>query len=468
MKLAGAPSCDCFARKIICKTQDSITMRACMEMQTVYCGFQDESLFLEKAVVRESHGRHEMGMKCRFQVNSGFLSLLLARDYNCVLRIYIRAMKSAFSLLLLFSSFATAQPDSLPAAPLLTARSYLLYDYTSNQILANQNGDARMEPASLSKLMTAYLTFDALKHDTLSADQRLTVPAAATQIASGESRMLLKTGQSVTVDELLRGLIVQSANDAAITLALNIAGSEAGFVDQMNKEAKRLGMKNTHFTNAVGRPDAQHYSSAYDLALLAAAIVRDYPQHYPLFSLREYTFNKVTQANRNLLLWLDPYADGIKTGHTETAGYCLVGSAVRDNHRMISVLFGADSDRLRAAESQKLLNFGFQQFDAVRLYKKDQPVSTVHVWKGTEDQLAVGFRRDVNITIPKGTLAQLKAKVVTSRPILAPVSRGQQLGLLKLTLDGKPYAEFPVVALESVPLANVFSRGWDNMRLLFE
>ncbi|OGS96806.1 MAG: peptidase [Gallionellales bacterium RIFCSPLOWO2_02_FULL_57_47] len=378
-------------------------------------------------------------------------------------------MKSAFSLLvLLFSAFAAAQPDPLPAAPLLSARSYLLYDYTSNQILANQNGDARMEPASLTKLMTAYLTFDALKHGTLSAGQSLTVPVAATQITSGESRMLLKAGQSVTVDELLRGLIVQSGNDAAITLALNIAGSEAGFVDLMNKEAKRLGMKNTHFTNPVGQPDAQHYSSASDLALLAAAIVREYPQHYPLFSLHEYAFNNVTQANRNLLLWLDPYADGIKTGHTETAGYCLVGSAVRDNHRLISVLFGADTDRLRAAESQKLLNFGFQQFDAVRLYKKDQPVSTIHIWKGTESHIGVGFRRDLFLTIPKGTFAQLRAKMVTSQPIVAPVSRGQQLGVLKLTLNGEPYAEFPLVSLDSVPLANVFSRGWDNMRLLFE
>ena len=214
--------------------------------------------------------------------------------------------------------------------------------------------------------------------------------------------MLLKAGQSVTVDELLHGLIVQSGNDAAITLALNIAGSEAGFVDLMNKEAKRLGMNNTHFANPVGLPDAQHYSSAYDLALLAAAIVRDYPQHYPLFGLRDYTFNNVTQANRNRLLWIDPYADGMKTGHTETAGYCLVGSVKRDNRRLISVLLGAASDNLRATESQKLLNFGFQYFDAVRLYQKDQPVTRVRIWKGTESHLKVGFRQDLFLTIPKG------------------------------------------------------------------
>jgi D-alanyl-D-alanine carboxypeptidase (penicillin-binding protein 5/6) len=378
-------------------------------------------------------------------------------------------MKSFFPLpFLLLTQFAFAQPNALPEAPLLAAKSYLLYDYTSNQILVNQNGDARMEPASLTKLMTAYLAFDALKHGTLSPGQQLTVPAAAVRNKNDESRMLLIAGQTAKVDDLLRGLIVDSGNDAAITLAVNISGSEAGFVDMMNQEAKRLGMNNTHFTNPVGLPDAQHYSSATDLALLAAAIVRDYPQHYPLFGLRDFTFNNVTQANRNRLLWLDPYADGMKSGHTESAGFCLVGSAQRDNHRMISVMFGADTDRLRATESQKLMNFGFQNFDAVRLYKKDQPVAQVRVWKGTESSLDVGFRRDLFLTIPKGMLAQLKATMETHQPIFAPISSGQQMGVLKITLAGKPYAEFPLLALDSVPMANVFSRGWDSIRLMFE
>jgi len=370
---------------------------------------------------------------------------------------------------LLLSATAFALPPQMPTAPSLAAKSYLLYDYTSNQVLVNQNADARMEPASLTKLMTAYLVFDALKHGTLLPEQNLTVPAAAVRnTGSGESRMLLKAGQSVTVGELLRGLIVQSGNDAAITLALHIAGSEAGFVDLMNREAKRLGMNNTHFANPVGLPDAQHYSSAFDLALLAAAIVRDHPQHYALFGLRDYTFNNVTQANRNRLLWIDPYADGLKTGHTETAGYCLIGSVKRNNRRLISVLLGAPSDNLRATESQKLLNFGFQYFDAVRVYQKNQPVTRVRVWKGTKSQLEVGFRQDLFLIIPKGKLAQLKATMETHQPILAPVSGGQPLGMLKLTLDGKPYAEFPLVALEDAPLANVFSRGWDSIRLLFE
>ena len=353
-------------------------------------------------------------------------------------------------------------------APHLAAKSYLLYDYTSSQILVNQNGDARMEPASLTKLMTAYLTFDALQHGTLSLQQELTVPVAALRSKSDESRMLLKAGQTVSVDDLLHGLIVQSGNDAAITLAVNIAGSEAGFVDMMNQEAKRLGMNNTHFTNPVGMPDAQHYSSAVDLATLAAALLRDYPQHYPLFSLRNYTFNNVAQANRNRLLWLDPYADGMKTGHTESAGFCLVGSAQREKHRLISVMFGAETDSLRATESQKLLNYGFQNFDAVRLYQKNQPVTPLRIWKGTERHVDVGFRQDLFVSIPKGAFAQLKATMETHQPLLAPITSGQQLGTLKLTLAGKPYAEYPLVALDNVPVANVFSRGWDSIRLLFQ
>lgn len=378
-------------------------------------------------------------------------------------------MKLIVSLILvLLPAFVCAQPELILDPPQLAARAWLLYDYTSGRILVNQHGDERMEPASLTKLMTAYIAFDALKHNTLSPEQKLTVPFSATRGSGGESRMLLKAGQSVTVNELLHGLIVQSGNDAAITLALNIAGSETGFVDMMNSEAKRLKMSNTHFTNPVGLQDAQHYSSAYDLALLATAILRDYPQHYPMFGLRDYNFNNVTQANRNRLLWLDPYADGMKTGHTETAGFCLVGSAKRENHRLISVLFGAESDSLRAAESQKLLNYGFQNFSSVRLYQKDQPVASTRIWKGTESHLELGFRSDLYLTIPKGTLAQLKATMETNQPLLAPISTGQPMGVLKLTLDGKPYAEFPLVALTSVPLANVFSRGWDSMRLLFQ
>jgi D-alanyl-D-alanine carboxypeptidase (penicillin-binding protein 5/6) len=377
-------------------------------------------------------------------------------------------MKRILLLLCLAPTLASAQTDTLPAMPQLAAKSYVLFDYNSNQILVDQDGDARMEPASLTKLMTAYLTFDAIRHGTLSIHQKLDVPSIAVRNTGRDSRMLLKAGQTVTVDDLLRGLIVDSGNDAAIMLAENIAGSQAGFVDMMNQEAKRLGMKNTHYANPAGLPDAEHYSSASDLAVLAAAMIRDYPQYYPLFSLRSYTFNNVTQSNPNRLLWIDPYVDGIKTGYTESEGYCLVGSAQRGNHRLISVLFGANSSRLRASESQKLLNYGFQHFDSVRLYQKDQPVTRLQIWKGSERRLDVGFRRDLFLTIPKGAFSRLSAKIETYQPILAPIQGGQQLGVLKLALSGKPYAEFPLVALETVPLANVFSRGWDSIRLMFQ
>ncbi len=370
------------------------------------------------------------------------------------------------SLLLCSTGYALPLPPA--EVPELAAKAYLLYDFSSNQVLFSKNSHVRLEPASLTKLMTAYLTFAEIKRGSLKLDLILTVPDDAVRNASGESRMLLRSGQSVTIDELLHGLIVQSGNDAANTLAVRIAGSEAVFVERMNKEALRLGMKDTHFVNPVGMPDAQHYSSAYDMALLAAALIHDFPEHYPLFALRDFTFNNVAQANRNRLLWLDPYADGLKTGHTETAGFCLVGSAKRDKRRLISVVLGADSDAQRASESQKLLNYGFQNFDTVRLYQSNQPVTQVRVWKGTESHMELGFRQDVYLTIPKGQFAQLKATIETHQPILAPITAGQQLAILKLSLAGKPYAEFPLIAIDSVTLANVFSRGWDSLRLLVQ
>lgn len=384
--------------------------------------------------------------------------------YNRASFFAVTVMKLLALLSLLFSSIGFAAP--LPAAPSLTAKAYLLYDYSTGQVLLEQNADTRMEPASLTKLMTAYLAFDALEHDTLKLNDQLIVPQNALRNNNGESRMLLKVGQSVSVADLLRGLIVQSGNDAAITLAVNIAGSEAGFVEQMNKQAARLGLANTHFSNPVGLSDAQHYSSAHDLALIAAAIVRDYAQFYELFALREFTFNNVTQANRNRLLWLDPNADGMKTGHTETAGFCLVGSAKRDTHRLISVLLGAPSDALRSSESQQLINYGFQNFDAVSLYKKEQVVTELRIWKGTQSHVEVGFKQAISLSVPKGQLGKLKATLETRQPLLAPIDSSVAIGVMKFTLNGKAYAEFAIYPLENVSAANVFARGWDSIRLL--
>lgn len=389
------------------------------------------------------------------------------------------AMKTLLSLLFAFLCCSSAQADTpaaqtrivpvaMPVAPVLEARAYLLYDFTSNQILVNQNGNERQEPASLTKLMTAYLTFSAIRQKSLTLDKSVTPTADAIRPQGEESRMFLEVTKPVTVAELLRGLIIQSGNDAARVLAETISGNESAFATRMNQEAQRLGMKNTHFVNATGLPSPQHYSTAYDLAMLAAAIVRDFPEHYPLYSGRNYFYNNINQFNRNRLLWMDPFVDGMKTGHTESAGFCLVASAKRDNRRLISVVLGTDSDNARAIESQKLLNHGFQNFEAVRLFKQDESVTRLRVWKGTDKYLNITFQRDLAVAIPRGQRAQLRATLETVQPLIAPVSSGQRVGTLKLTLGGKPYFDYPLIAGESVPLANVFSRGWDTIRLFFQ
>ncbi|CAH1212556.1 D-alanyl-D-alanine carboxypeptidase [Candidatus Nitrotoga sp. BS] len=374
----------------------------------------------------------------------------------------------SFLIALIFPLFAQAQLATLPSDPVLAAKSYLLYDVTSNQILVDQNGNERNEPASITKLMTAYLTFSALKLNKLSLNQKVTPSTEALRAQGTESRMFLDERTPVSIADLLRGLIVQSGNDAARVLATTIAGNEENFAKLMNQEAQRLGMSNTHYINATGMPHPQHYSSAYDTVLLAAAIVREFPEHYLLYSLREFQYNNINQANRNRLLWMDPYVDGMKTGHTESAGFCLVASAKRNQRRLISVVLGTASDNLRTSESQKLLNYGFQNFETVRLYQKNKPVASILLWKGTESKVKVGFRSDLFLSIPTGQIAQLKATMETQQPLIAPITSGQKIGIMKITLGGKPYAEYKLVALESMPLANVFSRGWDSIRMLFK
>jgi D-alanyl-D-alanine carboxypeptidase (penicillin-binding protein 5/6) len=377
-----------------------------------------------------------------------------------------------FALILflaLFQQSATAADLPVISAPALAVKSYSLYDYTSNQVLVSKNGDERVEPASLTKLMTAYVTFKVIKQGKLSLSQQLLPSANALRIQGEESRMFLEVNKPVTVEALLRGLIVDSGNDAARVLAENIANPELAFAtDMMNTEAQRLGMKNTHFVNSTGLPEDQHYSSANDLALLAAAIVRDFPEFYPLYSMREYEYNKVRQFNRNQLLWLDPFVDGMKTGHTESAGFCLVASAKREQHRLISVALGAESENLRASESQRLLNFGFQNFEIILLFRKGQPVTALRTWKGTEKKTDIGFHSDQFVTVPKGQRELLKATIETKQPLIAPVEKGARIGSLKIALNGKPYLELPLVALDTVALANVFSRGVDTLRLLFQ
>lgn len=377
-------------------------------------------------------------------------------------------MKSILIILFFLLPIQAFPQESAFAAPVLAADSYALYDYTSEQFLLEQNSHKHIPPASLTKLMTAYVVCNALKQRKLSLSQNLVPSAYATRTQNEEPRMYLEAGKAVKVEELLRGLIVLSANDTARVLAEALANHEMALADVMNSEAQRLGMKDTHFVNATGTPDAQHYSSAHDLALLAAAIVRDHPEFYPIYAVREYKYNSINQFNSNRLLWIDPFVDGLKTGFFEDENFYLVASAKRDNRRLISVVLGTATEKLRSTESQRLLNHGFQNFEAIRLYVKDQSVSELRIWKGTAKQLEIGFLNDRYITIPKGQRNQLKASLETKRPLLAPFSSGQRIGTLHLTLNDKPYLELPVVALDDIPLANVFSRGVDNIRLLFQ
>jgi D-alanyl-D-alanine carboxypeptidase (penicillin-binding protein 5/6) len=377
-------------------------------------------------------------------------------------------MKFALIILLsLFTSLVHSQ-EQVPAFPALAANSYALYDNTSGQFLVEQNADAHIPPAHLTKLMTAYVVFGAIKQGKISLTQRIIPSAYATRLQTEESRMFLNAGKEVTVEELLRGLIVQSANDAARVLAEVIANHEMALADTMNNEAQRLGLKNTHFVNATGTPDAQHYSSAHDLALIAAALIRDFPQFYYIYAQREYQYNGINQFNRNRLLWLDPFVDGLATGVNDDEEYYQVASAKRDEHRLTSVMLGTATEKLCGSENQRLLNYGFQNFEIIKLYNKAQTVSNKRIWKGTSKQLNIGFLADRYVTIPKGQRDALKASLETRQPMLAPIDQGRQLGTLHLTLNDKPYLDLPVVALEDIPLANVFSRGVDNIRLLFQ
>ncbi|HSO05643.1 MAG TPA: D-alanyl-D-alanine carboxypeptidase family protein [Pelomicrobium sp.] len=371
-----------------------------------------------------------------------------------------------FLFLLGFSLASAAQaPAPVPQPPAIEAKAWLLMDFHTGQVIAEKGMHERVEPASLTKLMTAYLAFAALKKGQLKLDQEVQVSEKAWKAIG--SRMFIEPRKPVTVEELLRGMIVQSGNDASIALAEAVAGSEEVFAQMMNREAERLGMKNTRFTNSTGLPDPELYSTPYDLALLAAAIIRDFPEHYPMYSEKEYTYNKIKQANRNRLLWTDPNVDGVKTGHTEAAGYCLVASAKRDQRRYISVVMGTGSERARAIESQKLLNFALQFYDTVKLYAQGQSIATMPVWKGKANEVKAGFNRDVWLTLPRGQRENLKATLERKEPLLAPVQAGQQVGTLRLALDGQPVAEYAVVALDGVPVAGIFGRAWDSIKLLF-
>jgi D-alanyl-D-alanine carboxypeptidase (penicillin-binding protein 5/6) len=384
----------------------------------------------------------------------------------------IRPWIAAFAAsLLVAAAVVEAAPAALPAlpaapsAPAVAAAAWLLTDVTSGQTLDAGNADARRDPASLTKLMTAYLVFGALRTKTIVPSQMVNVSERAWR-AEG-SRMFIEPRRAVSVDELLRGMIVQSGNDASIALAELVGGTEEEFVARMNKEAARLGMANTRFANVTGLSAPQHYSTAADLARLAAAVIRDYPEYYPLYAQKDFRYNNITQPNRNRLLWTDPNVDGVKTGHTEAAGWCLIASAQRGDRRVLAVVLGAASDAARAAEAQKLMNWGFQAFDTVQLYQSGKQVTALRVWKGASPEVPAGFLADRHLTIPKGKSDKLSLTMQADEPLVAPVARAQRVGTVKVALDGKPVADFPLIALEDVPLASFFGRAWDTVRLWF-
>lgn len=379
----------------------------------------------------------------------------------------MRQFTILLSFLLSGLAAGNAVAADIPPAPSLAVKSYLLRDFNSGNIIAQQSSNDRVEPASLTKIMTAYVVFKALKNGHLQPEQTLPVSIKAWKVEG--SKMFIEPNKPVTVDELVHGMIIQSGNDASIALAEGVAISEEAFADMMNKEAARLGMKNTHYVNATGLPDPQHYTTAFDLSLLASALIRDFPEQYKrLYSVKEYTYNKITQPNRNRLLWLDPFVDGMKTGHTNSAGYCLISSAKRGDTRLISVVLGTPSETARATESQKLLNYGFQFYESQLVYKRGQAINTLKVWKGADNTVAATIANDLYITLPKGEYSRVKATVTSKQPLIAPISAKQEIGQIQFTLDGKVIHESRLIAAKPVEIAGIFGRLWDSIKLLFQ
>ncbi len=372
----------------------------------------------------------------------------------------------AFFLALLPVAATFAQPIPLPS---LSAKAWILMDYATGQVLAAQEADTRLEPASLTKVMTTYLVADALAQKTLSLQQPVTVSERAWRTQG--SRSFVPVNKGVTVDELFKGMVIQSGNDASVALAEAVGGSEDAFAGMMNHAAQRMGLKDSHFLNASGYfegPAPNHYSTARDLARLAAALMRDHPETHALHATKEYTYNGIRQYNRNRLLWADPTVDGLKTGHSNAAGFCLIATAKRGPRRLISVVLGTASEDARARDSLNLLNWGFAGFDAVKLYDKGQAISQLKVFKGAQNLVGAGFAEDFVVSVPRGMGDKVSVQLVSQQPLIAPVAAGAVVGTLKLAVAGQPWGEYPVVAQSAVPLAGFLGRLWDDLRLFFQ
>jgi len=385
-------------------------------------------------------------------------------------------MKLFLPALLFFVSWTAAaqtpapDPDRssppVPAAPQLAAESYVLMDFDSGRMLVEHNPDMRVEPASITKLMTAYVVFHGLSEGKLKLDDAVPVSEAAWR--TGGSRMFIEPGMQVTVEDLVRGMVIQSGNDASVALAEHMAGSEQAFADLMNHYAVQLGMQGTHYTNATGLPDPEHYTTASDVALLSAATIRDFPDYYAWYSEKEFTFNNIRQHNRNTLLWRDPAIDGLKTGHTESAGYCLAASAKRNGMRLVSSLMGSASEASRASETQTLLNYGFRFFETVQLYKAGQELTRARVWKGLQDEVPLGLEQPLFVTIPVGRYDDLEAQLQLQPQLMAPLDAGATLGRIDVALDDELVASRGLVALSAVEEAGFFGSALDGLQLWLE
>jgi len=360
---------------------------------------------------------------------------------------------------------ATAAPIIIPAAPQIGAESYLVIDAATGDVLASENARMRLPPASLTKIMTSYIIADEIEQGRITLDDRVPISVKAWRMEG--SRMFIREGTEVSVADLLRGIVIQSGNDASVAMAEYIAGDEEAFAGLMTQTAKSLGMDNTNFMNATGLPDEMHYTTAEDLAILTRALINRFPEHYAIYSEKYFSYNDIRQANRNALLWRDDSVDGVKTGHTQAAGYCLVASAMENDTRLISVVMGARDERTRAAESQKLLNYGFRYYETVNLYAARASLKRVRVWSGLHESLEVGLDDAITLTIPRGGRDQLKAEINLQDVIEAPIERGQTLGALTLSLGDEMLVERPVVALNPVQAAGWLSSTLDDVQLMF-
>lgn len=404
----------------------------------------------------------------------GFLLASFVPDRGSPSRASFRALKKvssplAFSLgCLLLLSLSTARavmPDLLPPAPQVTATSYLLYEPLTETFLLDYRADVRLPPASLTKIMTSYVIASELKRGAIALDDM--VPISVKAWRQKGSRMFIREGTQVSVEDLISGIITQSGNDASVAMAEFIAGSEEAFAELMNEYARAIGMQNTNFSNSTGLPADDHFTTARDLALLTKAMINGFPDHYARYQVKEFTYNGISQKNRNLLLWRDKTVDGVKTGHTEEAGYCLVSSAVQDNMRLIAVVMGTDSAQARAVESQKLLKYGFRAYEVAQPYRANDQVHEHAIWMGTQKTLKLGVASDILLTLPRGQLKNLKASVKIDPVLKAPVSQGQALGSFELSLNNQVVAKRQLVAVETVEQGGFFLRLWHWLYLKF-